>query len=247
MNNQIRKWILKGVIYLLGWGGTSLWAQQSLYYQQEKIIMLPSEDVLPGKHHEAGMFMVFTSYGCYDADRQGYDVGNGFRQLTSHGKNILKYIGDSYWGNGTVYKVTKDKRRMNITYNNRVFVYVRSTPPIGAMTCRLIRKTSTASTGDITVTPTPYTPIVTSESQSANKEYYLRRYQQLEQSLRADIQTYETTLSSSYTSDKSTMIRSIRLAQNNLKAWRNTASQQGVVIPKSPWEDVQLQEGIVHY
>lgn len=226
----------------------SIKGQRIVYYQQEKIILLPGKKEIQGKHHQEGMFMTFNQYGCYDSDQNGYDVGNGFREIATAGEKTTLYIGDSFWGDGAIYKVTHDKSRINITVGNKIYVYTRSNVPVGVTTCRLIKTKGESNSGILLPNNVISNDIDHAEiSTSNNAAYYQNRYNQMEQSLISDIKTFEQTMSGSYDSSRSSMATSIRQAQKNMVDWRNIARKNGVLINASPWENVQVQIGTIHY
>lgn len=228
----------------------SLKGQQTIYYQQEKIISLPEKKEKQGNHHKEGMFLTFNPKGCYDSDKKGYDVGNGFREIVSTGNNTTLYIGDSYWGNGAIYKVTHDKSRINITIGNKIYVYARSTIPFGINTCCLIKKQIVSNSIGIPSTINHLNNNINDDvktKSSNDASYYQTRYSQMEQSLISDINTFEQRMAGSYNSSRSSMAMAIRQAQKNMAEWRNFAKQNGVHINASPWESVQIQIGTIHY
>lgn len=223
-----------------------LMAQKSIYYQQEKIIDHFTKSEVVGKHHEEGMFLTFNQQGCYDSDKNGCDVGNGFREEVSKTEKTILYIGDSFWGNGATYKVAQDKSRINIIVGNKIYVYVRSIAPVGVNTCKLIKRIPMSNPN--TVFPSTSVPndINNNVNVRSSSEYQIR-YNQMEQQLIGDIKIFEQTMSGSYNSARSQMAMAIRQAQQNMRSWRNVARQNGINIVKSPWEDVQVQIGTVHY
>lgn len=223
--------------------------QSTIYYQQEKIVNKNTQQSTSGKHHKAGMFLTFNQQGCYDSDRNGYDVGNGFREKVGQRNGLSFYKGDSFWGKNTKYTVNQDKSRINIEINGKVYVYVRSQAPQGVQTCSLIKQASTG-TGNTVALPIAPNNITLPDNKTnnyGNATYYQTRYNQMEQSLKNDINTFERTMSGSYNSSRSMMATAIRQAQQNMRDWRNTAAQNGVQITPSPWENVQVSIGTIHY
>lgn len=219
--------------------------QKVIYYQQVKIIDNVTKSETIGKYHEEGMFMTFNSQGCYDSDKNGYDVGNGFRKKISNSEKTILYIGDSFWGKGCIYKVAQDKSRINIIVGNKIYVYAKSTVPAGVNTCKLVKKIS-VSNPDTEPIPTP-TPIHIDNNINNSSSYYQIQYKQMEQQLIEDIKIFEQTMSGSYNSNREQISMSIRQTQQNMKKWRSIAKQNGVNIVKSPWEEVKVQIGTVHY
>ena len=85
------------------------------------------------------------------------------------------------------------------------------------------------------------------QSNNGNAAHYQVRYNQMEQSLKRDIKTFEQTMSGSYDSSRAMMANSIRQAQQNMADWRALAAKNGVQLSKSAWESVQISIGTIHY
>lgn len=96
---------------------------KTYYYKLEKIITNQKHQLASG----SGIFITFTSNGCYDGDCNGYTNNNSYLKLAYQGKYIT-YNGDTYWGKGD-YKFTSDYSRLNIVVDNKVYVYNRTTKP----------------------------------------------------------------------------------------------------------------------
>lgn len=99
---------------------TSSVSAQTYYYKQVKKVV--NSQVAVGDN--SGLFVTFSEKGCYDSDRNGFDVGNGF--LSYKGKNdsgISIYAGSSFWGNAK-YCFSQDKRRLNIRLTGSDIIYV---------------------------------------------------------------------------------------------------------------------------
>ena len=236
-------------VFLSLWLTNSLLRGQSTYYyQQEKLIDLRTKQHSPGCHHKAGLFLTFNEKGCYDSDRNGYDVGNGFREKVGQSNGLTFYKGNSYWGNNAKYTVNADKSRINVEVSDIVYVYVRSQIPQGVKTSSLIKVKSSGAAGNISpVSPNSIMPNDVMQSNNGNAAYYQVRYNQMEQSLKRDIKTFEQTMSGSYDSSRAMMANSIRQAQQNMADWRALAAKNGVQLSKSAWESVQISIGTIHY
>lgn len=218
--------------------------QTTYYYSQEKIIDPTTKQAASGEGNRAGFFITFNAKGCYDSDRDGYDVGNGFRQEVARGGDFVTYIGESYWGDAR-YVVNADKSRINIHTPDRILVYVRCQPPSGRATSSLIRKNSPASS--------PASPPVPSVIPGSDDNYagkaamYLAHYRKLDQSLQEAFRAYERIMAGSYDSSRAGMAKAIYDIQANMRAWRSDALRDGVTIPISPWETARPSIGTVHY
>lgn len=98
---------------------------QTYYYKQIKVIQNQIEKI----GNETGQFITFNSKGCYDSDKEGISVGNGFLKYIKTENNIRIYKGDSYWGEAYYY-VSIDFKRINIKLRNKfeIYVYTKENP-----------------------------------------------------------------------------------------------------------------------
>ncbi|PXV62785.1 hypothetical protein CLV62_1171 [Dysgonomonas alginatilytica] len=138
------------------------------YYTQLKVV---SKDGKEMKGNNRGQFITFNEKGCYDSDRSGYTVDNGFLKYgaTSNGK--VYYRGNSYWGVAT-YIFTENYGRLNIRVENdgSTYVYVLASPPKNILTCALIKKPiSNTTNSPISIIVSPATPAASS-SNSTRKQ-----------------------------------------------------------------------------
>lgn len=111
------------------------------------------------------LFLTITDKGCYDSDKDGMSVGNGFLKLSDIQKDIINYYGDSYWGKA-VYRLKADYSHLNIVdiQNDKVYIYERR--EISNISCRTSSKikSQVASTQSDRTTPFISTP-------SYNRQY----------------------------------------------------------------------------
>lgn len=225
--------------------------QATYYYSQEKTVDPATKQTSRGQGHRAGLFITFNAKGCYDSDRKGYDVGNGFREETSRNDRFITYVGSSYWGDAR-YVVALDKSRINIHAPDRILVYVRSQVPSGTVTSALIRGSGSPSGRPAPAMPPsviyPVDPSAgSSTGSSADKAaMYLAHYQRLEQNVKEAFHAYERTMAGSYDSSRSGMARAIYDIQRNMRSWRSDALRDGVTISPSPWETAQPSIGTIH-
>lgn len=97
-----------------------------------------------------GQFITFLSDICYESNKKGVGVGHGkmTRNSTYSNSQYSVYQGSSYWGNDATFKFNSDKSVLNVVLDNGdIYVYKRTTPPVGVTTCSLIRKPSSSSGG----------------------------------------------------------------------------------------------------
>lgn len=99
---------------LPGWG-------QTYYYRQ---IMQVGPDGQKSKGDNSGQFITFNTKGCYDSDREGYTVNNGFLKYIQKNNDILVYYGNSYWGT-CYYYFNSSRDRLNVKTDKKVYVYER--------------------------------------------------------------------------------------------------------------------------
>ncbi len=222
--------------------GITVWAdaQTTFYYRQEKIVDPATKQPSRGAGDRAGFFITFNAKGCYDSDRSGYDVGNGFREKVSESGRFTTYIGSSYWGDAR-YIVNETKDRINIQTSDRILVYVRTQPPSGVVTSSLIKQP-----GGNPVVPPPPATVTSGGAPADNTAMYLAHYQKLEQSVKEAFHAYEQTMAGSYDSSRSSMAKAILEIQASMRAWRGEARTDGVVISPSPWESAQPSIGTIH-
>lgn len=85
------------------------------------------------------LFLTLTKTGCYDSDKDGMSVGNGFLKLSDIQNGIMNYYGDSYWGEA-VYRLKEDYSHLNIVdiQNDRIYIYERR--EISHIACRTSSK-----------------------------------------------------------------------------------------------------------
>lgn len=150
-------------------------AQSTFYYKQTKVVRADgkvSTDV------NGGQFVTFNNDKCYESDKSGYTVNNGYLTIQSTNAGITSYSGTSYWGKGTIFMFNSDKSVMNVVASNGdKYVYKRTEAPQNVETCTLIAsapaKTTTSQPGTSVSYPmnapfsgTSYQPSLTSGTAS---------------------------------------------------------------------------------
>ena len=131
---------------------TCLFAENPVtrYYKQIKVV---TKDHKEQAGNSSGQFITFNDKGCYDSDKSGYTVNNGFLKFGKSTADRVYYSGYSYWGEA-MYIFTENYGRLNIVVEESdiTYVYVLATPPANVYTCALIK--------DIKVSPVnPVNPI----------------------------------------------------------------------------------------
>jgi len=106
------------------------------YYKQVKVVVGQQDK----SGDNSGQFITINSKGCYDSDRSGNTVGNGFLQYQKTDKGMHIYFGKSFWGNAYYY-FSSDYSRLNVkpTQGETVYVYSKSQPQSGILTSSLIK------------------------------------------------------------------------------------------------------------
>jgi hypothetical protein len=124
------------------------------YYKQIKIVTKNGQQQ---QGDNRGQFITFTDNGCYDSDKWGYDVKNGFLKYKGNANGYNTYYGSSFWGTATYY-FKNDYSRLNIVVEatDITYVYELATPPANAETCALIKESKPNSVNPIT----PANPVV---------------------------------------------------------------------------------------
>ena len=124
------------------------------YYKQIKVV---TEDRKEQIGSGSGQFITFNDKGCYDSDKSGYDVNNGFLKFGKSTTDRVYYSGNSYWGEA-VYIFTENYGRLNIVVEESgiTYVYALTNPPANVNTCALIKEKNTNSSNtNVVVTPPP--------------------------------------------------------------------------------------------
>ena len=126
------------------------------YYKQVKIV---SKDKKEQVGNGKGQFITFTHKGCYDSNKEGYKVDNGFVEYKGNANGYHTFYGSSYWGTATYYFMT-DYSRLNILIEATgiTYVYTLATAPANVLTSALIKEKMPAPTPN--PTPTPVNPII---------------------------------------------------------------------------------------
>lgn len=124
---------------------------QTFYYKQIKVVC--AEDCIV-KGNNSGQFITFTKYGCYDSDKKGFDIGNGFLKLLKKTSVMNIYYGTSYWGNAFYY-VNLDFSRINIKIEDsgKILVYTRAKPNARILTSFYVKKKNKEETTVIPQNP----------------------------------------------------------------------------------------------
>ncbi len=126
---------------------------QTYYYERVAIVTNGVKSSDSGDGH----FITFTSKGCYDSDKKGFDEKFGFRTYLSTNNDIKSYYGDSYFGKAYYY-FSSDFNRLNIKIESSgvIYVYNKTNAPTGLMCSnRKHVKESVPTTMPIIVTTTP--------------------------------------------------------------------------------------------
>lgn len=220
---------------------------QTYYYKQ--IGIKEHNGKVSNGDEDSGQFITFTKKGCYDSDREGYTVNNGNLTLFNTNAKFTTYYGESFWGM-VKYRVSTDKSRINIVLDDidRIYIYERSTPPNGIMTCSLIKKSTSTKNIDIIPTPINTLNLEGVEKEKPNVSMLQSHYNSMEEKLRGYFNTYERYLSSSSDSQSAAMgvATSIINLQRQMKDWRDYASRQGVTLSQSAWEIQQPSPYTIH-
>lgn len=131
---------------------------QTYYYKQVAKVSKGVRSV----GNNSGQFITFTKDGCYDSDKNGISVDNGFQNYKKYENAILYYLGSSYWGDQCQYCFNEAKDRLNIIPDNEngvIYVYQRVNAPVGIKTCYYIKNKNNGGTyyssPSSPVTPTP--------------------------------------------------------------------------------------------
>jgi hypothetical protein len=131
-------------------------AGQTAWYKQTAVV---DQNAKRGNGDNTGQFIAFTKMGCYDSNKEGYDVGNGFLEYKGLENNIHVYYGDTFWGKGN-YFFNSDFSRLNIRTDAGItYVYEKTNAPAATVTsAKIVKKLDpVVNTSPPTTYPT-YTP-----------------------------------------------------------------------------------------
>jgi hypothetical protein len=126
----VKKWVACFVV-LLGWGASLLVSQTKAPLDKKTLYFRQTEVVKNGQRtagDNSGQFITFTFKGCYDSNKQGQSVNNGFLEYRRTVGNIHVYEGGTFWGQGA-YRFAADFSRMNVVVNGVVYVYQQAAAP----------------------------------------------------------------------------------------------------------------------
>ena len=129
---KISIWLVFLILISSGGGLVS----QTYFYKQVKIVS--NGNISVGDN--SILFISFNSKGCYDSDKEGISVGNGFLNYMGKNDKIISYYGDCFWGSAYYYFST-DYDRLNIKLDDsgRILVYSKKSPK-NEYTCSHIKE-----------------------------------------------------------------------------------------------------------
>ena len=143
------------IVVLVLFSITMASAQDVRYYKLTK----KKENGSVSSNVSGGQFITFRGDVCYESNKNGVGVDHGTMQRNENYSNsqYLVYQQKSgsgcYWGKDATFKFTADKSELNVVLENGdVYLYKRTTAPIGQETCSLIRK-SGGGGSSVVVTP----------------------------------------------------------------------------------------------
>ena len=132
----------------------SMFAQAQTYYYR---LQSYGKTGIETKRVSGGQFITFQAAICMETDKTGTSIGSGYLQRKYDNPNL--YIGSAYWGNGTKFLFSSDKRTLKVTTpNGLIYQYIKAIPPNGVATCSLIRKASSGIGGGYIPTTIPRNP-----------------------------------------------------------------------------------------
>lgn len=106
---------------------------QTYYYKLTSIV----KNGTTQRNVSGGQFITFENTICQETNNKGFPVGNGYLQRSP--QNANKYVGESYWGQNTVFTFSADKSSLKVSApSGQVYNYTRSSAPAGVTTCSLI-------------------------------------------------------------------------------------------------------------
>jgi hypothetical protein len=130
-------------------------AGQIAYYKQTGVV---SQDKKKSGGDNTGQFIRFTEKSCYDSDKAGYDIGNGYLMYKGMVNDIHVYNGDSFLGGQKgYYYFNKDLSRLHVeTADGVTYVYEKAAAPAGVVTsAKIYKKPETETVVRIPAPPVP--------------------------------------------------------------------------------------------
>jgi len=111
--------------------------RQIAYYKHTKVV---GKDGRETAGDNTGQFIRFTDKSCYDSDKDGIGVGNGYLMYKGMVNGVYVYSGDSFLGGKDgYYYFNNDLSRLNIqTADGVTYKYEKATAPRGVVTCAKI-------------------------------------------------------------------------------------------------------------
>lgn len=154
MNRHI---ILFLFILLFSFTTSYIYSQNTIYFALTKIIK--SNNIVSTKV-SGGQFITFIGDVCYESDVKSIGVGHGSLKLNKSytNSNFKVYTGNSFWGDGAVFKFKTDLSVLNVILEDGdVYVYKKQPAPPSVTTCSLIRKKGSSDYGSSYIPINPVT------------------------------------------------------------------------------------------
>lgn len=224
------------------------------YYKIEKVVT----DGIAKKSSGSGIFITFTSNGCYDSDSQGYSNHKSDLKFI-YEKNYKVYNGTTYWGYGD-YKFNSDLSRLNVVVGNSVYVYQRTTKPSGITTSSYIGQGNNSNNNSAVYVPVNNLESTTSDyynesSNAMSAEWYQNTYNRYASNAEDIYRTITTRITDSNGNDVSgyvyksydsqisinSMIRNLRDTQRDMRDLRKEAARYGYRLLISPYENIDVK------
>lgn len=197
--------------------------------------------------NSSGIFVTFTEKGCYDSDRDGFSMNNGFLKFAGNGNKGILYQGQSYWGSAD-YCFASDYSVLNVRDKyGVVYVYHLSSPNGQSQsTYYSVRRSTAPSSGGVT-TVMPNMPSSDSDDFDIAFEQkiydgYARNVESIYNILTKDVggTRVRAERADEFSISQLSMHEEMVKNQQEMRRIRREAQRKGYTIVKSHWETISL-------
>lgn len=224
---------------------------KTYYYKIDKIVTNGVSRTASG----SGIFITFTSQGCYDSDWQGYTNNKSNLQF-AYERNYKVYNGITYWGKGD-YRFNADLSRLNIVVGDVVYVYNKVSRPTGINNSTYVgpEKPSVEGRGGYIAPIHKGNSNTLPADESMSIEWYQGTYNRYASNAEAIYKSITTKFVDSSGNEMSgyvykqqdsqiainSMISNLRAVQRDMRDLRQEAARHGYTLVKSQYETISVK------
>lgn len=233
--------MVRFLLIMLSLALPSLFCAQTRFYRLSSVV----DNGTKKSVSSSGIFVTFNEKGCYDSDKDGFSMNNGFLKYAGSGNKGILYQGQSYWGS-VDYCFTSDYYVLNVRDKHGVvYVYHLSSPNgQSESTYYAVRRSEVPSTdGGTNVLPSM--PSSSSDDFDFEQRMYDKYASDVEFIYNHLTKDVGGTRVRSHRADEmmvhqSTMRTQMVKNQQEMRSIRQEAQRKGYTIVKSPWETITL-------